>query len=150
MLILLMLLGGCAGSTAGGIKAGRIQVMLKAIAREVRLFMQPQAVIPVKLGRKPMDDDMLLSILSFVALYLLVTLLGVLAMIPFSADIQTAGSATIACISNVGPGFSAVGPTLNFAEIPELGKGHSDVADAGGPSGTVHGAGDLPAGFWRK
>jgi trk system potassium uptake protein len=122
MLIFLMVLGGCAGSTAGGIKAGRIQVMLKAIAREVRLFMQPQAVIPVKLGRKILDNDVLRSILSFVALYLIVSLFGVLAMIPFSADIQTAGSATIACIGNVGPGFSAVGPTLNFAGIPDAGK----------------------------
>jgi trk system potassium uptake protein len=122
VLIVLMLLGGCAGSTAGGIKAGRIQVMLKAIGREVRLFMQPQAVIPIRLGRKPMGDDILLSIVSFVALYLFVTLLGVLAMMPFSPDIQTAGSATIACISNVGPGFSTVGPTMNFAAIPEAGQ----------------------------
>ena len=122
MLIFLMLLGGCAGSTAGGIKAGRIQVMLRAIARDVRLFMQPQAVIPIKLCRKTLDDDVLRSILSFVALYLLVTLLGVLAMIPFSADIQTAGSAAIACIGNVGPGFSTVGPMLNYAGIPDAGK----------------------------
>ncbi|MGD9782758.1 MAG: TrkH family potassium uptake protein [Kiritimatiellia bacterium] len=122
MLVFLMLLGGCAGSTAGGIKAGRIQVMLRAIARDVRLCMQPQAVIPVKLGRKSLDDGVLRSILSFVALYLLVALLGVLAMIPFSADVQTAGSAAIACIGNVGPGFSAVGPTTSFAGIPDAGK----------------------------
>ena len=68
------------------------------------------------------DGTDLLSIVSFVALYLFVTLLGVLAMIPFSPDIQTAGSATIACISNVGPGFSTVGPTMNFAAIPEAGQ----------------------------
>ncbi len=122
MLVLLMLMGGCAGSTAGGIKVGRIHVMLKAIARDVRLFMQPQAAIPIKLGRKTLADGILRSILSFVALYLLVTLLGVLAMIPFSADIQTAGSSVIACISNVGPGFSSVGPTANFAGIPDAGK----------------------------
>ena len=122
MLILLMLVGGCAGSTAGAIKAGRIQVMLKTIAREVRLFMQPQAVIPIRLGRKMLEDDVLRSILAFVALYMLVALLGMLAMIPFSADIQTAGSATVACLSNVGPGFSTVGPLANFASIPDTGK----------------------------
>jgi trk system potassium uptake protein len=122
LLIFLMLLGGCAGSTAGGIKAGRIQVMFKTIVREVRRFMQPQAIIPIRLGRKTLDDGILRSILSFVALYMLVTLLGVLAMIPFTADMPTAGSATIACISNVGPGFAAVGPTANFAEIPAGGQ----------------------------
>ena len=122
MLILLMLVGGCAGSTAGAIKACRIQVLLKAIVREVRLFMQPQAVLPIRLGRKMLEDDVLRSILSFVGLYMLVALSGMLAMIPFSADIQTAGSAAIACLSNVGPGFSAVGPLANFSSIPDAGK----------------------------
>ena len=122
MLVVLMLLGGCAGSTAGGIKAGRIQVMFKAIVREVHLFMQPQAAIPIKLGRKILENETLRSILAFVALYLLVALLGMLAMIPFATDIQTAGSAAVTCLSNVGPGFSAVGPMANFAGIPDGGK----------------------------
>ena len=122
MLILLMLLGGCAGSTAGAIKVGRIQVVLKAAVREVRLFMQPQAVIPVKIGRKFLEDDLLRSILSFVLLYLLVLLAGVVAMIPFSADIQTAVSAAVACMGNVGPGFSTVGALFNYAAIPDAGK----------------------------
>ncbi len=123
MLILLMLLGGCAGSTAGAIKAGRVQVTLKAVVREVRLFMQPQAVIPIKIGRRLLEDDILRSILSFVLLYLLVLLAGVLAMIPFSADIQTAVSSAVACMGNVGPGFSTVGPMENYAVIPEGGLG---------------------------
>ena len=122
MLLLLMLLGGCSGSTAGAIKVSRIQVMLKVSVREAHLFMQPQAVIPVRLGRKFMADGILLSILSFVALYLLVALAGVLAMLPFTPDIQTAVSAVIACMGNVGPGFSAVGPTLNYAAIPDAGN----------------------------
>jgi trk system potassium uptake protein len=123
MLVLLMFMGGCAGSTAGGIKAGRIQVMLKAVMREVRLFMQPQAVIPVRMGRKFLDDEILLAILSFVALFLFVMLVGVVAMIPLTPDIQTAASSVITCMGNVGPGFAAVGPTQNFAGVPELGKG---------------------------
>lgn len=122
ILVLLMLMGGCAGSTAGALKAGRIQVMLKTITREVRHFMQPQAVIPVRMGRKLLSDEILLAILSFVALYLFVMLVGVLAMIPLTPNIQTAVSSVITCMGNVGPGFAAVGPTLNFAGIPDLGK----------------------------
>jgi len=122
MLVLLMFMGGCAGSTAGGIKTGRIQVMLKAVVREVRLFMQPKAVIPVRMNRKNLSDDILLAILSFVALYLFVMLMGVLAMIPFTPNIQTAVSSVITCMGNVGPGFAAVGPTCNFAGVPEMGK----------------------------
>lgn len=122
MLVMLMLFGGCAGSTAGAIKAGRIQVMFKAVAREIRLFMQPQAVIPVKIGRKFLEDDLLRSILSFVLLYLLVLLAGVVAMVPFSRDIQTAVSSAVACLGNVGPGFSVVGPLQNYSSIPDAGK----------------------------
>ena len=122
MLVFLMLMGGCAGSTSGGIKVGRIQVMLRTVTREVRLFMQPQAVIPIRLGRKFLTDDILLAILSFVALYLFVMLLGVLVMLPFTDDLQTAISSVITCMGNVGPGFSTVGPTLNFSVIPDAGK----------------------------
>ena len=122
ILVLLMFMGGCAGSTAGAIKAGRIQVMLKTVTREVRLFMQPQAVIPVRMGRKLLDDNILLSILSFVSLYLFVMLGGVVVMIPLTPNIQTAVASVITCMGNVGPGFAAVGPTCNFAAIPELGK----------------------------
>ncbi len=122
LLVLLMLMGGCAGSTAGGLKVGRIQVLLKALAREVRLFMQPQAVIPVRLGRKSLGDEILLAILAFVALFLVVMLAGVLAMIPFTPDIRTAAAAVITCMGNVGPGFAAVGPTLNYGAVPDAGK----------------------------
>ena len=122
MLLLLMLMGGCAGSTAGAIKVSRIQLLLKAVIREIRLFMQPQAVIPIKLGRKFLEDDLLRAIIVFVALYLLVALLGVLAMLVFSPDIKTAVSAVVACLGNVGPGFAAVGPMLNYASVPGGGQ----------------------------
>jgi len=122
MLILLMIMGGCAGSTAGAIKAGRIQVMLKAIFREIRLFMQPKAVIPIRMNRKFLSDEILQAILSFVALYLFVMLLGVLAMMPFTPNIQTAVSSVIACMGNVGPGFSAVGATTTYSGIPDAGQ----------------------------
>ena len=84
--------------------------------------MQPQAVIPIRLGRKFLTDDILLAILSFVALYLFVMLVGVLVMLPFTDDLQTAISSVITCMGNVGPGFSTVGPTLNFSVIPDAGK----------------------------
>ena len=122
MLLLLMIAGGCAGSTAGGLKLVRILALIKSVVREVRLFMQPQAVIPVRMGRKSLNDEVLVGILSFVSLYLLVMLVGVMAMIPLTPDLSTALSAVVASMGNVGPGFSSVGPTLNFAAIPDAGK----------------------------
>lgn len=118
LLLALMLMGGCLGSTAGGIKAARIQLMLKAVAREIRLFMQPQAVIPLKMGRKILDNDVLLPVLSFVALYLFAAAVATLALLGFTADLATSGSAVLACMGGVGPGLSAVGPTQNYATIP--------------------------------
>lgn len=123
MLILLMFLGGCAGSTAGGLKVSRVQVLWKALIREVRLVMQPQAVLRVKVGQKYIGNDVLRAMLSFVLLYLLVLLAGFLALIPFVPDMITAGSAAIACIANVGPGFGAVGPGGTYAAIPPAGQG---------------------------
>lgn len=122
MLLLLMLMGGCVGSTAGGIKVARIQIMLKTVAREIRFFMQPQAVISVKMDRQLLDDEGLLPILSFVALYLLAALLGTLAMRPSAPDLATAVSSVIACMGGVGPGLAAVGPMLNYSTIPDGGQ----------------------------
>jgi trk system potassium uptake protein TrkH len=150
MLFLLMLLGGCSGSTAGAIKASRIQVMFKALHREIRLFMQPQAVIPVRLGRKILDDEILLAIVSFVALYLFVALAGVLAMLPFTPDIQTAVSAVIACMGNVGPGFSAVGPHLNYSAIPGGGQALLSLLMLVGRLELYTVLAILMPAFWRK
>lgn len=150
MLILLMLMGGCSGSTAGGIKVGRVRILFKALAREVRLFLQPQAVIPVKLGRKFLEDEALVGILSFVALYLLVALAGTLAMLFYTPDLATAVSSVCACQGGVGPGLSAVGPTLNFAAIPDAGKAILTVLMLAGRLELYTVLAIFMPAFWRK
>ena len=122
LLLLLMLMGGCVGSTAGGIKVARVQMVFKTVVREIRLFMQPQAVIPVKLDRKPLENGALVPVLAFVALYLLVAAAGTVAMLGLSPNFATAVSAVITCLGGVGPGLSAVGPTMNYATIPAGGQ----------------------------
>ena len=121
LLLLLMLMGGCVGSTAGGIKVARIQMTLQTVVREIRLFMQPQAAIPVKLDRKPLSDAALVPVLAFVALYLLVGAVGTVALLGFAQNLATAISAVVSCLGGVGPGLSAVGPVLNYATIPDGG-----------------------------
>lgn len=122
ILVILMLMGGCAGSTSGGIKLGRVQVAFAAVLREIRLFMQPQAVLPVRMGGKPLEEPLVGSIFAFLVLFFLVLLAGILAMLPLAPDAATAVSSVIASISNTGPGFAAVGPTLDYAAIPSAGK----------------------------
>jgi trk system potassium uptake protein TrkH len=117
-----MLMGGCAGSTSGGIKLGRVQVAMAAVLREIRHFMQPQAVLPVRMGGKPLDEPVVGSIFAFLVLFFLVVLAGILAMLPMAPDASTAVSSVISSISNTGPGFAGVGPTLDYTAIPAAGK----------------------------
>ena len=121
-LFALMFVGGCAGSTTGGIKTIRIQVMVKEVLRQVRLFMMPQAVLKVRIGKKPVDYNIVASIAALVVSFIAIFALGTVAMTFFTPDITSAASASIAALGNIGPGLGSVGPAQNFAEIPYAGK----------------------------
>lgn len=122
VLLLLMFVGGCAGSTGGGIKIMRIMVVLKVVAREIRLFVRPQAVIPVRFGQDNLEDEAVSNIVAFVLIYMLIFVAGALLMCPFVPNLMTAISATAATLGNIGPGFAHVGPSTTYAQVPELGK----------------------------
>lgn len=118
ILFTLFLVGGVAGSTAGGMKAGRILVLLKAIRVQVRLYLQPAAILHVRSGRKVLPSSRLLAVSAFVLLYLLTVFLSTLLLLPACPDLSTAVSSVAASLSNTGPGFAAVGPTCNYAFLP--------------------------------
>jgi trk system potassium uptake protein TrkH len=105
-----MFIGGCAGSTGGGITSIRILVMLKLIKREIQKMLHPRAVIPVKLGEKPLSTDIINSISSFFAL-------GTLALSLEGISLVSASSAVAATLGNIGPGFEIVGPTQNYSQF---------------------------------
>jgi trk system potassium uptake protein TrkH len=117
-----MFVGGCAGSTGGGMKNIRVMLLLKKTLKEVRLFMQPQAVISVKLGGQPVPATALSNMAAFFILFLLVFASGTLIMTRFTPDLQTALTSVIATLGNIGPGLGAVGPEQNYAAIPPVGK----------------------------
>ena len=123
LLVLLMFIGGCAGSTGGGIKNIRIFILLKQAAREIRQFMRPKAVLQVKLNGEPIDTEAVSNITAFVAMFTLIFSLGTFAMTFFVPDIETAFSSVIACLGNIGPGLGGVGAVRNYASIPPVGKG---------------------------
>jgi len=122
LLVVLMLIGGCAGSTGGGIKVVRIMMMLKAAWKELNQFMRPQAILPVKYKGRMVDADIIGHILAFLLLYGLIFLTAALVMTRFTPDLETATSAVIATLSNIGPGLAAVGATQNYAAIPPPGQ----------------------------
>lgn len=121
ILILLMVGGGCAGSTTGGLKLVRLLVAVKSIRRLLYRFVEPARVIPVRLDGRPLSDPVLLQVGSFVVLYFLVWMVGTLLLAccaPSGAKgLEEPASAALACLSNVGPGLGSVGAAGNFGKL---------------------------------
>ncbi len=115
MLLLLMFVGGCAGSTAGGLKVARIGILLKSAGKELNRLRHPRSVNAVRFEGKPLSEETRTGVVNYFALYALL-LAGTLLLIggePF--DMETNISAAISCFNNVGPGFSTVGPAGGYA-----------------------------------
>lgn len=115
ILLLLMFIGSCAGSTAGGFKISRVILLFKMIKREIRSLIHPRAVSVVRFEGKKVDEPVLKSLSAYFAIYV-VCFFAVFLLISFDGyDIITNFSASAACFNNIGPGLSAVGPAANFA-----------------------------------
>jgi len=122
VLFIAMFMGGCAGSTAGGIKAVRVLVLIKLAFRELRQTLQPQAILPVRLGKTVFDDAVLRRILVFTAAFILLWVGASGFLVLQGLDLLSAMSASIACLASIGPGLEQVGPSQNFMFIPSAGK----------------------------
>ncbi len=122
LLMFSMFIGGCAGSTGGGMKVARILLLFKHAQVQVYRLIHPRAVRLVKLGDRPVDKDVMQSILGFFALYLGVFVAASFIMAATGMDLISAGGSVIATLSNIGPGLGTVGPVDNFAHVPAVGK----------------------------
>ncbi|MBD3402780.1 TrkH family potassium uptake protein [candidate division GN15 bacterium] len=122
ILVLLMFLGGCAGSTGGGIKMVRIMIVVKVIVNAIRKRAQPKLVVPVKVGGQVVDDNQVLSVLSFLTLFIGLFVATGLLMTLFVDDLTTAVACSIATIGNIGPGLAGIGAVENYGWIPLPGK----------------------------
>lgn len=122
LLVILMFIGGCAGSTGGGIKNMRVLVGIKSLMRELFIYMRPDVVKTVKMGRNNIEERTVWNISAFLLIFVLIFTAASLVMTLFTPDLGTAVSSTVACLANIGPGLSAVGPMENYAQIPGAGK----------------------------
>jgi len=122
LLFLCMFVGGCAGSTSGGIKAVRVLLLFKIAARELRSLPAPNVVESIKLGKTSVSPTVTSGVLVFLATYLLLFAGTSLLLVALDMELMSAMSATVACLSSVGPGLDSVGPAQNFAEVHALGK----------------------------
>lgn len=122
ILLFLMFIGGCAGSTAGGLKVSRVVMLLKMIRRELNRMLHPRSVSVVKFEGKQVDESTLNSVSVYFVLYIICfcVIFFVLCFEPF--DFATNFSATAACFNNVGPGFGAVGPAASYQGYSALSK----------------------------
>ncbi len=122
ILIILMFIGGCAGSTGGAIKNIRVLILLKKAGREFQKILHPHAITPIYIGSKKISDEIVSNVSSFFLLYFLIFVLSFLIMAALGLDMISAATSVAATLGNVGPGLGLVGPTQNYAFIPPLGK----------------------------
>jgi len=122
LLVILMFIGACAGSTGGGLKCSRVLLLLKCIRREIKQIIHPRSVNVVKLDGRVVDEDTLRSILIFFAAYLFILLGAALLVALDNFTFGTTFTAVLTCISNVGPGLELVGPMSNFSVFSGLSK----------------------------
>jgi trk system potassium uptake protein TrkH len=122
ILFVCMFIGASAGSTGGGMKCARIIVCFKYCYRELFKIIHPRSISHIKINNIVIPDDVLRSIMGFLALYIGLFILSSILLACMGIDMITAFSAVAACIGNIGPGFGMVGPADNFALLPAMGK----------------------------
>jgi trk system potassium uptake protein TrkH len=117
VLLLLMLIGGMAGSTAGGMKIIRVHAFMRQGITGLKRSLHPRAVLVTRVGRKVLRDDDLLNILGFILLFMLCFVAGALALTLLGNDLITSLGGAAAAIGNIGPGLGAVGATGNYGGL---------------------------------
>lgn len=115
ILVILMFIGACAGSTGGGMKVSRILIWMKTIRREIRLFIHPKSVNQVKMDGKNVSPDVIRSTHVYLAVYMIIFALSVLLLALDNYDLVTNFTAVAATFNNIGPGLNQVGPMSNFS-----------------------------------
>lgn len=122
ILIILMFVGACAGSTGGGIKVSRFIILFKSIAKELHLYIHPNAVKKIKMDEKPIPHEVVRSTNIFMSVYVLIFAFSVLIIGFNDYDLTTNFTAVAATLNNIGPGLELVGPTGNFGLFSPLSK----------------------------
>jgi len=115
----LMIMGGCAGSTGGGIKVIRITLLAKLIKRGATRKLHPNNIVPIRMNKTYIKDDIVIDSCGFIALYAFTAIIATFIISLSNIDLVTAFTATISALSNIGPGFNLVGPSCNYAFMPD-------------------------------
>jgi trk system potassium uptake protein TrkH len=120
--VVIMAMGACAGSTAGGIKIIRVLICAKSVVNEFVMQLHPRAVTGVRISGNIVPNDRVRRALAFIFLYIILVVLAMLCYSLLGADVDTALGSSISMLSNVGPATGSTGPASNFAHVPAAGK----------------------------
>jgi trk system potassium uptake protein TrkH len=120
LMLFLCLFASSAGSTGGGVKMIRIKLAMLQVRRELIRICHPQATTPVKIGMQVVSPAIMVSVLTFLAVYVMVMVLLTMVLIASGLSAGTASSAIVACISNTGPGLNEIGPSTNYAVLTDF------------------------------
>jgi trk system potassium uptake protein len=118
ILLALMLVGGCTGSTSGGLKIARLVLLFKVVSREFRRMVERHGVFKVRMGDQVIPEATIQNLLNLLYLGLLINLGSVFILSAFGVDVFTSISAVTACMFNIGPSLGEVGPTDHYGHLP--------------------------------
>ena len=122
ILLVLMMIGACAGSTGGGIKVARVLLLFKGVRRNLSQMLRPRRVQVIRVNESAVDERVMANTNAYLAAYMLIVFISFLLISIDNLSITTNFSAVLACFNNIGPGFEAVGPTCNFSQFSILSK----------------------------
>ena len=122
LLLALMFVGGCTGSTTGGLKVARLFLLFQVVAREFRRMVERRGVFAVRLNQEAVSENTIQSLLNLVYIAFLINFAGCMALTALGVDVFTAIAAVAASMFNIGPGLGGVGPAENYAHMPVLAK----------------------------
>lgn len=122
ILVLIMFVGACAGSTGGGIKVSRLVILLKGVYKEILMACHPRSVKKVQMDGHALSHEVVRSVNSFVVIYAVIFVVSLLVITLDGKDLVTNFTAVAATINNIGPGLNVVGPTGNFGSFSALSK----------------------------
>lgn len=122
VLTVLMFIGACAGSTAGGLKVSRVMILFKSIRREIKHMLKPRSVNIIRIDGEVIPEENVKAALNYFALYIVLIIISTVLLSVDGLSMETNITAAVTCINNVGPGFDTVGPMGNFSTYSAFSK----------------------------
>lgn len=122
ILVILMVLGACAGSTGGGIKTARVLILAKSFVRDVRRLLRPRSVALVRIDDRTVDEDTIRGTQSFLTAYIFIAIISIVLISLNNFSLETTVTSVLACMNNIGPGLDLVGPMGNYAPFSDFSK----------------------------